>query len=242
MERDFSPANAAPVATETDGTPHSGVPAAGAVPDNENAAPTIDWEADDNPYKGRALEYETRLQRAARLEQENQQYRQAYAQAAAAAEAAQRQADKRAFQNGDIDAEEYDRRVNDAIARRDAMWQQTLTPYVTRDYADTVAQQHGLTAEEKEELYGLDGHAMDFAARQIVQRRNLVPTTEVQSLREELEQLRRSMAAGQIVASGATQTLGSNPSQQGATPPPGSPGDLRNYLSTYHPDLLSRRR
>jgi hypothetical protein len=237
MDPETQTAVAASVATEGEGAPLSGVPAENASPETE--APQVNWDADDNPWKSRATEYETKAQVAARLEQENAQYRQLFAQAAQQAEQEQRKRLKTQFQNAEIDSETYDAEMNKLIAQRDQYWQQQMTPYWTRDFADQVAQANGLTADERRELDGLDGRAIEFAAQQIVKRRELVPANRVAELEAKLEQIQRSMAAGQVVNSGATRTLAANPTggvQQEQTPTQ----KLRSFLQSTHPDLYTR--
>ncbi|HSE45010.1 MAG TPA: hypothetical protein VLA89_06745 [Gemmatimonadales bacterium] len=243
MEQEqISTAAAASVATEgQEGAPApSVVPTDNAAPGTE-AAPAINWDSEENPHFVRARELETAAQRAERLAQENELFRQQFAQAARLAEQQRRAQIRQDFDDGRIDSAEYHRRIDRVLEERDQYWQQQMTPYLTRDWADQVAQNYGLTSDERQQLYGLDGHAMEFAARQIVDRRNLVPASKVAELESKFEQLQRSMAANQIANSGVNQTLQSNPSGTGSEPAPGTMAQLKAFLRSEHPSLYQRR-
>lgn len=235
-------ADAASVAAEApEGAPvPSAAPTDYASPETTEA-PQVNWDSEENPHYARARQLQAEAERAARLAQENEAFRQQFAQAARLAEEQRRARHQQDFEEGRIDSAEFARRMAAEIAQRDQWWQQQMTPYLARDWADVVAQKYGLSSEERQELYGLDGHAMDFAAQQIVQRRNLVPVTKVAELEKKLEQLQRSIAAQQVTASGVSQTLGANPS--GVGPEPKTDAErLRAFLNARYPEGLMPRR
>ena len=229
-------AAAAPVATEEQaGTPPSGVPTENASPETE--APEVNWDSNDNPHYVRAQRAEAQ---AAQLAEQQAALNRHFAQQAREAEIARRNQLQSQFENGDFDARELTRRLNVEIeqveTRAQQQIEQALRPYWAQEYAEAIGRQSGLNADEVAELKQAPPESMPWAAQNLLQRRNYVPADRVANLETQLQQLQRNLAAGEVVNSGATRTLGANPTSGGQEP--GTPQEkLRSFLRTYHPSV-----
>lgn len=200
--------------------PQPGTPPAG---DAAPVEPQIDWNSDANPLRGQLAEIQARVDAAeARAAQIEQQRNQEVARLAQAAEQFERQQWKQQFTNGQIDAEEYQRRTDAAIEAaerraKEIVYNETL-PLRVQEWAGQVSQHYGLTTEEHAQLAQVPGEAMEYVAQQLVNQRNLAPRSEIDALKTQLDQLQRSMAAQSISGSGLPATLQGNPQGQGGAP------------------------
>lgn len=215
-------------------TPPAGLPDQQGTPDPQTATPSYDpAEVEDLRRQVAERDHE-----AAEL----RDYRQrAEAQLAQQAAAAWRQEDQRVLAHASQldDPAESTRVLHDHYTRKEQFLLGTVQQMQAQvhqervaAYADYVVREHGLSDADKTRLLWVgqsDPNAMLQEAQRIKGERQ-ASRSEIDQLKQQLEQLTRATQANQMRASGAWQTGGGNPQPANPNIKPGSDEHLKSLL------------
>lgn len=178
-------------------------PGADASPQqDQQAAPAIDWDAEKTRWETTLAEKEAALaQTQAQFQQLQTAAQQFVAQDLAQKRAVTQKQRDEALDQGEITAAQYRAQVDAEVAQERAQMEQqvrqALLPVWTQEYAAS----KGLSAEETAQLRGVPMEAVEWTVQTIVTNRG-----RDQKVRDEIEQLKRSMQAQGVVQQGVTRT------------------------------------
>lgn len=219
-----------PFGAGTEPTAVQGTPEGTVAPPQDQAAatPQIDWDSDDNLYKQRLAEREAELQRISSQYNQLQSVARDYANQELERQRQERISRlDREYEDGNLSGEAYRQALQrEADERVNAIKQQAqaaLMPLWVQEYAG----QQGLSAEEAKELQGIPAEAVEWTIQRIKADRD-----RNKKFQDELDQLKRSIEARQVVNEGVTRTAGGTGG--GAAPgdfPKGSLAHLRAALA-----------
>lgn len=171
-------------------------------PEVEQPSVVIDWDAEKTRWETTLAEKEAALaQTQAQFQQLSAAAQQVVAQQAAQERATQEASLDAQLDNGDITPAQYRAEMKRTVAQERAQLEQqvkhALLPVWTQEYAAS----KGLTADETKQLSGVPMEAVEWTVQTIVTNRE-----RDRKVRDEIEQLKRSMQAQGVVQQGVTRT------------------------------------